>query len=234
VSNIWGFGGILNKLYSIRFIFATIGVMVITYHGKQFFKVSFGDTVIALNPISKDSKIKGARFGADIAVSSMNILNFNGIDAVTYNNKEPFVVAGPGEYEVNGVLIKGYPTQSQYKKEEKINTVYTILLENMTLCFLGGLHTPELSDDIKSALDDVDILFVPVGGGDVLGPDQAHKIATKLEAKMIIPMDYEKDSLKEFLKESGADGVKPVDKLTVKKKDVDGKSGEIIVIKSSV
>jgi len=206
--------------------------MVITHHGKQFFKVSFGDTVIALNPISKDSKIKGARFGADIAVVSMNTPDFNGVDAVTYNTKEPFVIAGPGEYEINNVFINGYTTVSQHGKEEKINTVYTVSLENMTLCFLGGLHSPELTDEIKGALDTVDILFVPVGGGDVLASDQAHKIATKLEAKIIIPMDYDKDSLKQFLKEASADDVKPTDKLTVKKKDVEGKSGEIIVLKS--
>jgi len=204
--------------------------MVITYHGKQFFKISFGDTTIALNPISKSSKIKGARFGADIAVISMNHPDFNGVDAVTYNNKEPFVISGPGEYEINAVFINGYPTDSQYEKQEKINTVYTISFENMTLCFLGGLHTAELSDEIKSALETVDILFVPVGGEEVLTPDQAHKIATKLEAKIIIPMDYEKDSLKQFLKEVGVDKMNPVEKITIKKRDIEGKSGEVVVL----
>ena len=40
-----------------------------------------------------------------------------------------------------------------------------------------------------------------------------------------------KDALKLFLKEAGED-VKPIEKLTVKKKDLEGKEGEIIVLES--
>ena len=32
--------------------------MVISYHGGQCFKVSFGDTTLAFNPISKKSKLE--------------------------------------------------------------------------------------------------------------------------------------------------------------------------------
>ena len=46
---------------------------------------------------------------------------------------------------------------------------------------------------------------------------------------MVVPMDYDKESLKVFLKEAGAEGVKPIDKLTIKKKDFVGKTGEVII-----
>jgi hypothetical protein len=39
----------------------------------------------------------------------------------------------------------------------------------------------------------------------------------------------EKDALKKFLKEEGAD-VKPIEKLTIKKKDLEGKEGEVVVL----
>ena len=32
--------------------------MIITYQGVEFFKVQFGDTILAFNPISKESKFK--------------------------------------------------------------------------------------------------------------------------------------------------------------------------------
>jgi hypothetical protein len=38
--------------------------------------------------------------------------------------------------------------------------------------------------------------------------------------------------LKKFLKESGAENVKPIDKLTIKKKDLEGKESEIIVLEA--
>jgi len=46
--------------------------MIITYHGGEFFKIISGDTTIAINPVSKDSKIKTTHFGADIAIISLN------------------------------------------------------------------------------------------------------------------------------------------------------------------
>jgi L-ascorbate metabolism protein UlaG (beta-lactamase superfamily) len=53
-----------------------------------------------------------------------------------------------------------------------------------------------------------------------------------LEAKLIIPMHYDDETLKAFLKEEGNDSVKPVDKLTLKRKDVNEMEGEVVVIKS--
>ncbi|MEK7139871.1 MAG: MBL fold metallo-hydrolase [Patescibacteria group bacterium] len=203
--------------------------MVITYYGKQFFKVQFGDTVVAYNPIGKESKLKGARFGADIAVVSLNHPDFSGAESVAYGEKKPFAVTGPGEYEINGVSVRGFQTQSQYAKESKLNTVYLVELEGIKLCFLGQLHTAELSEKTREALDGIDILFVPVGGNETLSPLEAHKLATKMEPNIIIPMDYDDKTLKEFLKESGKNP-KPEEKLTIKKKDLEGKTGEVIVL----
>ncbi len=207
--------------------------MVITHHGAEFFKVSFGDTTLALNPISKDSKLKGARFGADVALISLDDPDMNGAAEVAYGERQPFVIAGPGEYEVKGVTVKGFLSSSTYREKERINTIYFISLEGMNLCFLGALADKKLPQDAREALEDIDILFIPVGGDGVLSASDAHDVAILLEPKIVIPMHYdgvgEKGSLAAFLKEEGADA-KPVDKLTLKKKDLEGKEGEVVVL----
>lgn len=210
--------------------------MIITYHNIEFLKVQQGDTVIAFNPISKKSKFKGSRFGADIALISANSVDLNGVENVTSKNKEPFVITGPGEYEVKDIFIKGVFYNTTYKNKKRINTVYALTLDGIKLGFLGALDSADLGDNAKSVLGDVDVLFVPIGGEGVLNSADAYKLATKLNAKIIIPMHYgsvgEKDALKKFLKEGGEDKVKPVDKLTIKKKDLEGKQGKIIVLDS--
>ncbi len=210
--------------------------MIITYHNADFFKVSFGDTTIAVNPISKDSKIKGARFGSDITLVSLNSPEHNGSDVTSRGEKESFLIKGPGEYEVSGVFIKGFLSKSNYGGEERINTIYTVSLEGINLCFLGALSDKDLSSETKEAIDGVDILFVPIGGDEVLDPATAHKLAVQFEPKMIIPSHFsevgDKSALKTFLKESGAENVKPVDKLTIKRKDLDGMEGEITVLEA--
>jgi L-ascorbate metabolism protein UlaG (beta-lactamase superfamily) len=74
------------------------------------------------------------------------------------------------------------------------------------------------------------VLIVPVGGEGVLDPAAAQKLAVKLEARIVIPILFDDKSLKQFLKEAGAEGTKSVDKLTIKKKDVADKENEVVVL----
>ena len=212
--------------------------MIITYLGVEFFKVQFGDTTIAFNPISKDSKFKPTRFFADIALVSLNHPDMNGVENLSYNGKDPFVISGPGEYEVKDVFIKGFASKSMYDGKERINTIYSVTLENMNICFLGALSDINLSSEVKEALGDVDILFVPIGANNVLDVAKAEKLSVEIEPKIIIPMHFGdvgvKDALKKYLKEAGEDNVKPVDKLTIRRKDLEGKTGDVIVISAAV
>ena len=205
--------------------------MIITHHGGQCFKVSFGDTTLAFDPISKQSKLSVAKFGSDIAFISLNHPDFNGADQVTHGSKEPFVVQGPGEYEFGNVTARGYGVKTIYEGVERYNTIYQVRLEEINMVFLGALGTAEIEPKILGEFGDIDILFLPIGGGDVLDVPPATKLAVKLEAKLIIPMHYDQTSLKAFLKEIGVDGKTPVDKLTIKKKDVSIMEGEVVVFK---
>src|ERR1035437_2045683 len=211
--------------------------MVITYLGADYFKVQFGDITIAINPISKESKLKQARFGADIALVSANHPDLNGVELVSHGDKKPFVINGPGEYEIKGVFIKGLPSTTSYGKAQLINSIYTVSLENMNMCFLGVLDSDKLPNETIEELDEIDVLFVPIGGEGVLAPAAAYKLAVSLEPKIIIPTHHGdvggKDALKVFLKEAG-DSPKAEEKLTLKKKDLEGKEADIIVLALSL
>lgn len=204
--------------------------MVITYHGLEFFKITFGDTTIALNPISKDSKARGPRFGSDVALISLKDRDMNGADSVSRGDKQAFVIDGPGEYEIGGLFVKGYLSKSVYGGEERMNTIYLVNLENMNLCFLGALSTKDIDPKVAEELEEIDILFTPIGGNGVMTPQEAYKMAVKLEPSLIIPMHYDEKTLKTFLKEAGEEGTKPIDRLTLKKKDLEGKESDVVVL----
>ncbi|OGZ04106.1 MAG: hypothetical protein A2648_03015 [Candidatus Lloydbacteria bacterium RIFCSPHIGHO2_01_FULL_41_20] len=207
--------------------------MVITYFGKEFFKIQMGDTTVAFNPISKDSKLKTSRFGADIALVTINHPDYNGVENLSFGDREPFVARGPGEYETKNIFIKGIPSESKIDGKIFVNTIYTLSIDRMNVCFLGALSSKTLPANSREEIDGIDILFVPIGGGDVLSPADAYSVAVSFEPKIIIPMDYEEASLKKFLKEAGEEKTEPVDKLTIKTKDIEGKEGEVIVLTSS-
>lgn len=219
--------------------------MVISYYGEYFVKIQLGDTVIAADPFSKKSAMKPIHFGARIGLVSMDHPDMNGVEHLAHGDKVPFIISGPGEYDVGGISISGFPSPERKAKEDEessgkkgpalLNTIYTVDLEGMRLCFLGALRSTDLSSELFESIGEVDIVFVPVAGGDVLTPAEAEKIAVKLDAKLIIPLAHSGMSdkqLKTFLKEAGDENVKPVDKLTLKKKDLEGKEGDVVVLEA--
>lgn len=204
--------------------------MVITYYGEAFVRLQFGDMVIATNPVSRDFDAKASKFGADIALIAQNHPSMNGRDSVSFGAKEAFVIDSPGEYELSGVFVKGLPSVGPHGR---INTVYSVVLEGMSVVHLGGLALDKLTPDALEEISSPDILIVPIGGQDSLDPKSAAKFAASLGPKIIIPVlcgDKKDDHLPIFLKDIGADKVSPLDKLSLKKKDLEGKEGEVIVL----
>jgi L-ascorbate metabolism protein UlaG (beta-lactamase superfamily) len=206
--------------------------MIITYLGKQFFKIQQGNLVVAFNPISKDSKFsaKVSRFGSDIALSTINHPDYNGFDMVSHGETIPFEINGPGDYEIKDIFIKGVMTNTELDGKKYINTIYSLSIENISLCFLGAVSDDKLNAAVRGQIESPDILFVPIGNHELLDPIAAYKLAVTLEPKIIIPMDYDEKTLKAFLKEGGQEKVAEMEKLTIKAKELVGREGEIVVL----
>lgn len=219
--------------------------MIITYFGEQFFKIGQGDMVLAFNPVSKKSKSDiSAHFGADIAFVTTNYPLFNGVEQLSHGERMPFVISGPGDYEVKEVFVKGVMSKAIISEKDYINTIYSFTLDNIKIVFLGALADPEISKEAQEVIDSPDILFVPIGGLSaqtgksvskeisLLDAKSAAKLALLFEPKLIIPMSYDDTTLKIFLKEMGEEKAEVVDKLTLKLKDLDKKEGEVVILQA--
>jgi len=200
--------------------------MVITYHGRGFLKLTQGETVIAVNPISKESGEKQTRFGADIALITANHPFYNGIEAVTYGEREPVTITGPGDYEVQNIFIHGSGVPTTLDKKKYIASSYAVEMDGMKLSVIGPC-TESLEAKDREGLEQADLLFVPIA---YLGAAAAYKLAVSLEPGVIIPIDYDEALLKSFLKEAGAEKGERLEKLVVKKKDLAGKEGDVVVL----
>jgi L-ascorbate metabolism protein UlaG (beta-lactamase superfamily) len=139
---------------------------------------------------------------------------------------------------VGGVFSVGIPSVSTYdSKVNRINTVYALQFEGMNILFAGALNEKKLNGEALDSMDSVDILFVPIGGDGVLDAAGALSLANSLEANVIIPIHYEdisginpKEALKTFLKEAGQEDAEVMDKFTIKKKDLAGYKGKVVVL----
>ena len=215
------------------FKYGRISFMIITHYGREHFKLQVGDLIVAVNPVSKDGKGKVAKYGADICLITTNHPDYNGAEQTEHGGKTPFVISGAGEYEVQNIFIKGFSTMTTLKDGKKDkeyqNTSYVFTIDGIRVTFLGAL-SEMLKPEHKEIIDETDVLFIPVGGDTfLLNPYDAQKLSVSLEPKLVIPIDYDEQSIPIFLKEAGAEKVDPVEKLTIKKKDIEGKLGEVVL-----
>jgi len=170
-----------------------------------------------------------------LALISLNHPDYNGREQVSHGSKDAFIIDGPGEYEVSGIYVRGLGVEDPEKKN-RINTIFSVLFEGVNLCHLGALDQVDLSPEVTESLGQIDVLFVPIFGGETLDPAQAAKVATGLAPKVIIPLYANGDNggeklLSQFMKESGVGKAETLEKLTLRKKDLEGKQGEVVVIR---
>lgn len=204
--------------------------MILTFHEGACIRASAGDTTLVFGPVSKASKkFKPVNFGTDVAFVSVNDADMNGAEEAGRGEKQPFVVFGPGEYEVKEVTAHGFPSGTTYGGEGRINTIYSVQFDGLSVLYLGALGDLDLPAEVLE-MDAPDVLIIPIGGNGVLSPSEAEKLAVKLEAKIVIPILSDDKTLKQFLKEAGAESTKPVEKLTIKPRDVAGKENELVVL----
>lgn len=209
--------------------------MEIIWLGQSCFKIKGENLTLVTDPFDPSIGLKlPKKLEADIVTISHDHFDHNNIKAIAGN---PFVVDGPGEYEVSGVNIRGFPTfhDSAEGKERGRNTVYLIELDGLRLCHLGDLgHI--LSNELIEQLDGIDILMIPCGGHYTIGAEEAQEVISQTSPKIIIPMHYkipglniDLDDLNQFCKEMGI-CEKPQDKLKIKKSSLATVEKEQVVV----
>ena len=107
----------------------------------------------------------------------------------------PFTITAPGEYEVKGAFVHGIQDPSVDVGTLLRPIMYRIVAEGMTLAFLGQLKRAPTDMEIE-ALGDVDILFIPVGGGDVMDSKIAGETISRIEPRIVVPMHYDIPGIK--------------------------------------
>jgi len=194
--------------------------MVITWYGKNCFKLQSGDLVIVTDPFDKESGLTPFRGRTDIIIKTIAPLSIK-----RQASEEGFEIDYPGEYEVKGVGVEGWPIKSKKEdskeKSEQIRTVYLIKIDDLKIVLLGHLTDEDEIKDVLEYLEDADIVFAPVGGKPLIETAAIAKLIRQLKPSLVVPalIDGPKD-LKPFLKELGQTETQPQEKITIGKKDL--------------
>lgn len=125
----------------------------------------------------------------DVVVSTQDVL-------AVANSKELKIVEA-GEYEVQGVSVKGIQARAHTDQPgERTATIYKFMAEESHILVVGHVY-PDLDDKQLEAIGRVDVMVVPVGGnGFTLDPLGALKLIRKIEPSTVVPTQYSVKGLK--------------------------------------
>jgi L-ascorbate metabolism protein UlaG (beta-lactamase superfamily) len=163
----------------------------IQFLGHACFRIRGRDGVVLMDPVDRTSGYDiGKPTASIVTVSHPHADHAN--TAVVKPLKETLnIFTGPGEYEVGGILVTGVRTFHDKKKgaERGNNTVFVAHIDDVAFAHLGDLGH-ELTAAQVEDIGDIDVLFVPVGGGESLSANDAAAIIAQLEPRIVIPMHY--------------------------------------------
>lgn len=196
--------------------------MEIIWIGYSCLRLKGKNNTVVTDPIPPGLGYTLDTAAADIITVSHQHPNHSFTGSITGS---PRVINRPGEYEIRGVLIIGIPTYHDAENGAKLgkNTVFVTEVDDISVCHLGDLGHPLSAKQIEE-IGNVDVLLVPVGGGDTISASQAAALCRAMEPKIVIPMHYktptlnkELDTVEKFLKEMGVAEAVPQPKLVLSK-----------------
>ncbi len=160
---------------------------------------------------------------ADIVTISHEHEDHNAVHLV---GGSPFIVRGPGEYEIKGIHVIGISSfhDAESGAARGKNTMYRIEVDGVKIAHLGDVGHVLSSSQIEQ-LGSIDILMIPIGGTYTVDAEKAAQIISDIEPRIIIPMHdarSNKDlmSVEQFLKQMNKEGITAVPKLTVSRDKV--------------
>jgi L-ascorbate metabolism protein UlaG (beta-lactamase superfamily) len=173
--------------------------MQVEWYGQSAFRLADGATTVFIDPFDDLGPVRARRrwdypdiagVEADLLLVTHEHLDHNGIGAIGGDPVTLRSTAGRLESPIGEVLAVASEHDAAAGTERGPNTLFAFTLGGRRVAHLGDLGQDDLRDEQARALGAVDLLFVPVGGGPTIGAEQAHSIAARLGARVVVPMHY--------------------------------------------
>ncbi|HZT08272.1 MAG TPA: MBL fold metallo-hydrolase [Chloroflexota bacterium] len=190
----------------------------LTWIGHSCFRMRGRDATLVTDPCARASGYSVNRVTADVVTISNSHPNHSAVGELAGS---PTVLDGPGEYEVQGIIVTGVRTPAGKAPGTPRNTAYIISVDDITLCHLGDLASIPTTEQIE-LMKDVNVLLIPVGGHCTIGPSEAVEVISQIEPKLVVPMHYatdvstvELEGVDRFLREMGLTQSEPQPRINV-------------------
>jgi L-ascorbate metabolism protein UlaG (beta-lactamase superfamily) len=205
----------------------------ITWYGQSCFRITERNRVaIVTDPYSDDLGLPPLKVKADVVTISHDSPGHGAVDVI---KTDPYILRGPGEYEIGNVFITGIALHNTTVEPPVLNVAYLFDFDGLRVLHLGDLgFVPEHA--MMEELGEVHVLLVPVGGGNGLKAAQAAEVVGMVGPRFIVPMHFELPGLKvalepvdKFLKAMGVTRAAEGDTLKFSASDLP-EQGQVVVL----
>jgi len=175
--------------------------MRIRWFGQSAFLLS-GEHTVLIDPfgavVGERLAARGVEFryppiegvAADLVLVTHEHGDHNGVEVC---GGEPLVLrstAGRLESPLGEVLAIASEHDQAAGTERGPNTIFCFSLDGLRVCHLGDFGQPALRPEQRQAVGEVDVAFVPVGGGPTIGGAAAAALVRELAPRLVVPMHY--------------------------------------------
>jgi L-ascorbate metabolism protein UlaG (beta-lactamase superfamily) len=174
--------------------------MRIRWYGQSAFLLT-GEQTVLIDPfgdIGEQAKARGMVFdypviepvAADVLLITHEHGDHNGVDRAVGSPATFRSAAGTFESPIGEIVGVASEHDDVAGTQRGPNTIFRFELDGLSFCHLGDFGQPALRPEQAAAIDSVDVLFVPAGGGPTIGGEAAAELVRALRPRLVVPMHY--------------------------------------------
>jgi L-ascorbate metabolism protein UlaG (beta-lactamase superfamily) len=175
--------------------------MRVEWYGQSAFHLEGEEASVAIDPFADMSAMASARGmqfdyppiscePPHLLLVTHEHMDHNGVEAIPGDPAVLRSTAGTLESPLGQVTAISSEHDENAGTERGPNTIFVFSLDGLRVCHMGDFGQSELRPEQEAAIGEVDLLFIPVGGGPTIGGEQAQAIVERLSPRWAVPMHY--------------------------------------------
>ncbi len=175
--------------------------MQVEWYGQSAFRLEADGKAVFIDPFGDMSGLTAARgiqfdypviegVEADLVLVTHEHRDHNAVELISGSPTVLRSTAGRLESPIGEVLAVASEHDPAAGTERGPNTIFVFDFGGVRVAHFGDFGQASLREEQASAIGNVDVLFIPVGGGPTIGAAAAKEIAGRLGARLIVPMHY--------------------------------------------
>jgi L-ascorbate metabolism protein UlaG (beta-lactamase superfamily) len=175
--------------------------MRVEWFGQSAFRLDAAGKTVAIDPfgdmsaLSRDRGIQWdypaiAGVEPDLLLITHEHGDHNAVEAIDGEPHTLRSTAGTLHSPLGDVVAIASEHDDSAGTERGPNTIFEFEFDGVRVCHMGDFGQSELRAEQAAAIGEIDLLFVPVGGGPTAGAEQARAIVQRLSPRWVVPMHY--------------------------------------------